>query len=336
MKPLVSILIPAYNSAAWIAETIRSAVNQTWPNKEIIVVVDEGSKDQTLGVAQQFASNIVTVASRSHQTAAAARNAAYDLCHGEYIQWLDADDLLAPDKIALQMQVAETIASKRTLLSSEFGSFFYRTSKATFRPTRLWRDQSPEEWLLQKMGQSDHMQPATWLVRREIIEIAGRFNEELTIDEDGEYFCRLVLASDGIRFVRGSKVFYRTSGPGSSIQRTMFHADARWHNMQLQFAHLHSLGDDKRIRTACVNFLQIWLIFFYPQRPDIVEQAQKLAASVGGRLEIPRLRWKYAWMQKIWGYEKAWRVQFLLPRFKSECLRHWDKVLSNFESRNAV
>ena len=101
MKPLVSILIPAYNSEKWIADSIRSAVAQTWQPKEIIVV-DDGSKDQTLSIAKQFESDSVRVFSQKNQGAAAARNNAFSMSHGDYIQWLDADDLLAPDKIARQ------------------------------------------------------------------------------------------------------------------------------------------------------------------------------------------------------------------------------------------
>jgi glycosyltransferase involved in cell wall biosynthesis len=333
MKPLVSILIPAYNSAPWIAETIRSVVNQTWSNKEIIVVVDDGCTDQTLVVARQFASKTVSVVTRPHQSVAAARNEAFDISQGDYIQWLDADDLLAPNKIALQMQAAEQIASRRTLLSAEWAFFFFRTSKAKFNPTSLWCDLPPDEWLLRKMGNGDHMQPATWLVRREIIEAAGRWNEDLRVDEDGEYFCRLVSASDGIKFVPGAKVFYRASGSASTTMKAFSRPDERWRTMQLQFAHLRSLGDSESVRTACVNYLQIWLIFFHPNRSDIVKQAQELAATVGGHLEIPQMRWKYAWLEKIWGYEKARRVQFLLPQFKASTLRLWDKTMYNLEFR---
>ena len=60
MKPLVSILIPAYNAERWIADTIRSALAQTWPRKEIIVI-DDGSRDRTLEIARQFASREVRV-----------------------------------------------------------------------------------------------------------------------------------------------------------------------------------------------------------------------------------------------------------------------------------
>ncbi len=99
--PLVSVLIPAYNAQEWIADTIRSALSQTWSRIEIIVV-DDGSRDQTLSIAQQFETLGVLVISQKNQGASAARNHAFALSHGDYIQWLDADDLLAPDKIARQ------------------------------------------------------------------------------------------------------------------------------------------------------------------------------------------------------------------------------------------
>src|SRR5262245_44317620 len=142
MKPLVSILIPAFNCEKWIAAAIESALAQTWTGKEIIVV-DDGSTDQTLAIARQFASKAVSVITQENQGAAAARNKAFSICQGDYVQWLDADDLLAPDKIARQVGALAGCRSKRTLLSSEWGSFIYRANKAAFRPTPLWHDLSP-------------------------------------------------------------------------------------------------------------------------------------------------------------------------------------------------
>src|SRR2546426_7644091 len=99
MKPLVSILIPAFNAEQYIGEAIESAEGQTWQRKEIIVV-DDGSTDQTLSVARRFASKAVTVITQPNEGASSARNKAFSVCQGDYIQWLDADDLLAPDKIS--------------------------------------------------------------------------------------------------------------------------------------------------------------------------------------------------------------------------------------------
>src|SRR5205814_7608388 len=102
MTPLVSILIPAFNAEQSLGETLRSAVGQTWPRKEIIVV-DDGSTDQTAAIARRFASRDVKVVSKRNEGAAATRNYAFSLSQGDYIQWLDADDLLSADKIERQM-----------------------------------------------------------------------------------------------------------------------------------------------------------------------------------------------------------------------------------------
>src|SRR5256885_493355 len=208
MKPLVSILIPAYNAGPWIGDTIKSALNQTWPRKEIIVV-DDGSRDETVAIARQFTSNDVTVISQENQGASAARNKALQLCQGDYIQWLDADDLLAPDKIERQMAALRESDSKRVLLSSAWAFFNYRTQCARFIPTSLWQDLSPAEWLRHKLHENLHMQTATWLTSRELAEAAGPWDTRLHFDDDGEYFCRVLLASEGTRFVPESKVFYR-------------------------------------------------------------------------------------------------------------------------------
>ena len=110
MKPLVSILVPAYNAEAWISDALRSAIAQTWKPKEIIVV-DDGSTDGTLAVARQFESNQLRVVTHKNQGASATRNKAYSLCKGDYIQFLDADDLIGPDKIA--KQIAGSVAIER-------------------------------------------------------------------------------------------------------------------------------------------------------------------------------------------------------------------------------
>jgi glycosyltransferase involved in cell wall biosynthesis len=70
MTPLLSVLTPAYNAESWVANTIRSALAQTWMNKEIIFI-DDGSSDRTLSIAHQFASKTVSVVSQENQGAAA-------------------------------------------------------------------------------------------------------------------------------------------------------------------------------------------------------------------------------------------------------------------------
>jgi glycosyltransferase involved in cell wall biosynthesis len=326
VTPLISILIPAYNAEEWIADTIRSAVAQTWPRKEIIVV-DDGSADQTLAVARQFESEGVRVVAQENQGAAAARNAALALSTGDYIQWLDADDLLAPDKIAQQMRAAEQCRSTRTLLSSAWGRFMYRQHRAVFVPTPLWSDLSPSEWLMRKMEHNVYMQTATWLVSRKLSAAAGPWNTAMLGDDDGEYFCRVLLASDGVKFVPEAKVFYRASGASSLsyVGRSSRKMEAQWRSMNLHMSYLLSLSDAPRARAACVRYMQNWMVHFYPERPDIFAEAAQKARDVGGDLNMPRLPRKYSWIAALFGWGAAKRALLALPRMRRAAERTWDR-----------
>ena len=334
MKPLVSILIPAYNAGPWIAATLQSARRQTWPRKEIIVV-DDGSKDKTFAVAQKFAGAEVTVVTQPNAGASAARNQAFSLSKGDYIQWLDADDLLGADKISRQMEAVEKCSDKKILWSSAWGRFMYRPSRAQFESTPLCADQPPVEWLLRKMGQNLHMQPATWLVSRELTLAAGPWDTRISLDDDGEYFCRVLLASSGVRFVPGAKSYYRMSGLGSlsNVDQSDKKLESLWRSMQLHVGYLRSLEDSARTRAACVTYLGNWLNYFQPARPDLIAQAQQLAATLGGKVELAGVRAKYRWIEMLFGRETANRAQVMLPNLKAAALRSWDQMMFHLENK---
>ncbi|MFZ3215836.1 MAG: glycosyltransferase [Candidatus Acidiferrales bacterium] len=337
MKPLVSILIPAYNAEEWVHYTIRSAVAQTWPRKEIIVL-DDGSTDRTAQVARRFASKGVKVVSTKNGGLSAAINHAYRLCEGDYIQELDSDDILAPDKIERQLAALRPGDSKRVLLSSPWGYFFYRTRRARFTRTSLWQDLSPVEWLLRKMGENLHMQNATWLVSRELAEAAGPWDENLHYDQDGEYFARVLLASEGTRFVPETQIYYRISRTNriSYIGSSDKKKDSLLRSLKLHVEYIRSLEDSERVRRACLIYLQNWLHHFYPSRPDAVAELQDLAARLQGRLEPPRLRWKYAWMKPVFGWRAAEWAQRALPETKIAFTRRWDKAIFKIEGSPEV
>ncbi len=337
MPLLVSILIPAFNAQDWIADTIRSALAQTWPNKEIIVV-DDGSKDQTLSVVRQFAPRGVSVVSQPNQGAAAARNHALALSKGDYIQWLDADDILAPDKIARQIEVLNCCPGKRTLASSAWGRFYHHLDRGRFDPTPLWCDLSPLEWMLRKMEQNIFMQTMSWLVSRELTEAAGPWDTRLLGDDDGEYFCRIMLASDRILFVPEAKSYWRMSGSSSLsyIGRSDKKLEAHFLSMELHVKYLRSLEESDRVRAACLFYLQTWLPCFYPERPDIVRQMEQLASTLGGKLAPPQLSWKYAWIQKIFGWTAAKQTQLCYNHYKSAALRAWDNLPFHLEKRSVT
>jgi glycosyltransferase involved in cell wall biosynthesis len=333
MKPLVSILMTAYNAENTIGYSLESAVAQTWPRKEIIVV-DDGSTDQTAEVARQFTQ--VKVVSTENRGLSGAQNNAFPLSQGDYIQYLDADDLLAPDKIERQLAALREFDGKRVLLSSPWAPFYYRTRHARFVRNSVWQDLSPVDWLSTAMRENIHMQNATWLVSRQLAEAAGPWDTRLHFDQDGEYFCRVLLASEGTRFVPGTGIYYRASGANSVsfIGNSDKKKDSLLLTMKLHIQYLRSLEDSEGVRKACLAYIQTWCRNFYPERPDLMQEAQQLAASLGGRLSLPKVSWKYAWIQRLFGFAVAKRASQRWNHYKSSVMRSWDKALFRLEGGN--
>lgn len=334
MPPLVSILIPAYNAEQWVADTINSALNQIWPRKEIIIV-DDGSRDQTLAIARQFSSKNVSVVTQENQGAAAARNKAIELCQGDYIQWLDADDLLCREN-------CESNRSRRTMWKQVHADLIRlgvlhvsRQKGAIYSDASLVRSLA-DRMAGTEMGGNHHMQTATWLVSRELTESAGPWDTRLLNNDDGEYFCRVIRASNGVRFVPDAKVYYRITDSSrlSYVGRSNKKLQAHLLGMRLQIDCLRSLEDSERVRAACLKQLQTFLIYFYPEKAALVRQVEQLAAALGGRLEIPQLCWKYSWIQKAFGWVAAKRARQHYNMWKSSIMRFWDKTLFLMERGN--
>ena len=330
--PLVSILIPAYNAETTIEYTIRSALAQTWLNKEIIIIND-GSTDRTLSIVQRYASKQVLVVSSQNQGQSAAINLGYRLAQGAYIQELDSDDLMAPAKIERQLAALTPEDSKRIVLSSPWAPFYYRTQNAQFVRNSLWENLSPVEWMLRKMSQNLYMQNATWLVSRELAEAAGPWDERLYYDNDGEYFARVLLASEGTRFVPETGIYYRSTTPNSVsyVGNSNRKKDALFLSMELQIKHLRSLEESPRVREACLTYIRNWFLYFYPERPELVAKLRTIVDELDGHLGEPSLRWKFAWMRPVFGWRMAKWAQMALPLFKSNCIRQCDKALFQFE-----
>ncbi len=305
MTELVSILIPAYNAERWIAGTIESALAQTWPAKEIIVV-DDGSTDRTLAVARGFGDRGVQVVTQANRGAAAARNTALRAARGAWIQFLDADDLLNPRKIEQQLQGAEPGAQSRVLLTCRWGRFFKRPEQARFAPDTLWQDRSPADWIVTKFNDNRFMFPASWLVSRRLVDAAGPWNEALSLDDDGEYMCRLVAASQQVRFMPEAECYYRIGNTGSlSSQRSDRALQSGFTSMRLCIERLLALEDSERTRHACVRLLQDNLAHFYPEQADLVDQSRRLARKLGGDLTPPGERFHFMLFRGIFGWRRA-------------------------------
>jgi glycosyltransferase involved in cell wall biosynthesis len=330
MKKLVSVLIPAYNAEKWIGETITSAINQTWPNTEIIIV-DDGSKDDTYNIASKYESKDVKVITQENRGACSARNTALASAQGDYIQWLDADDILAPDKIFHQLTYNNEDIDPDILLTSSFGTFYYSTKRARFTPHHLWQDLSPVEYLVFKFNEKVWMSLAVFLVSRKMAENAGPWNEKLTRDDDGEYFCRVVTVSKSVKFIPDAKCYYRLGNISLSKNITLKAIESSFLSIDLCIQHLLSLEDSKRTRSASLTFLQYFMPYIYPNlsnpvQSGILNKMNIIAEELGGKLHPPSYKWKYKFIKNIFGGNNADKIKYIMWRINEESRKRYDMV----------
>ena len=327
--PLVSILIPSFNAERWIKQTLESAIGQDYPRTEVIVV-DDGSTDRTMEIARTFRSRSVQVISQTNAGAPAARNKALSLAQGDFIQWLDHDDLLALGKISNQIKEWEKVRNDRVLFSCPFATFYYRWHKAKSSAGRLYRDLTPLDYFLIKFSNDTFLHPSSWLVNRKLCDLAGPWWELRSPDDDGEYFCRVVAASEGIRFVPQSRCYWRVGHEGNFSQdwrRSRASLESLFQTTVRCVEHYMKLEDSERSRAACVAFLQHRLIYCYPNRPDIAKQMNELARALGGGLNPPPLTWKYRYIRAAFGWPTAKKCMMIFPDFKRSVERVWDRLL---------
>lgn len=338
MPDLVSVLIPVHNAERWLADSLRSALAQTWRSLEI-VVADDGSSDHSLALARTFEAFSLRVPMRvlalPHRGAAAARNAAMDAARGDWLQFLDADDQLAPDKIEQQMAGLARDDRPAQLATSAWADFYARPGDTAARPDVLWQDLAPADWLRAKFEHNAFMFPATWLVHRGLAERAGRWDEALSLDDDGEYLARLVRASDGVRFVAQAMSHRRIGRPGSlSSQRSPAALQSAWRSMQSCLAQLRALDDGPRSRAAGLRYLQDNLALFVHDAPALAEQCRTTARALGGELQAPRERPHFEWLCRLVGRPRAQHCRAALNRCRWGA-RRWASRLAPDASRSS-
>lgn len=198
---LVSIIIPAYNQGHYLGKAIQSGLDQTYSRHEIIVV-DDGSQDNTAQVAREFSDPRVRYAYQENRGLSGARNTGMRLSKGEYLTFLDSDDAFLPDKLALLVAELEAhpqagFAAGQALLIDEHGQRIGRSFDSRL-PER------PEQLLL---GNPFHV--GSVMLRRAWQEKTGFFDEGLRSYEDWDYWLRLAVMNCSMRVIDQPVSLYR-------------------------------------------------------------------------------------------------------------------------------
>jgi glycosyltransferase involved in cell wall biosynthesis len=313
MSPLVSIVIPCFNAEAYVAAAVDSALGQAGARTEVIAVND-GSSDGSLAILGRLASPRLRVLDQPNQGASAARNAGLRLAQGDYIQFLDADDLLAPDKVARQLERLAGVGS-RIVASARWARFTASPGESAPSPSALFADLDPVGYVATNIREGLMMHPAAWLVPAEVARAAGPWNERLSLNDDGEYFARVVLASAGVAFVPRALTYYRTGVARSlSGRRDRRALESLFESCVLIAAHLAAAEESPRTRRAAADYFQRVAYEFYPAAPDLYRQAAARARALGGSAVPPLMGARQARLARLVGWKAARRIAGLFRR----------------------
>ena len=196
-EPLVSVIIPAFNAQDFIAETSDSVLTQSYPNIEVIVI-DDGSTDQTTQIVQSFGSKVRYFYQENSGGCSVPRNNGIKKSSGELICFMDADDLMTPDRIAKQADFMKRY-SNVGLVFCDYRNFnenkVFPQSHFQTCP-RLWPQlKCRSELILENpralMAQENFGIAGSFLMRNELLRLESRFEPSLKSCEDFNFYFRL-------------------------------------------------------------------------------------------------------------------------------------------------
>jgi len=201
--PSVTVVIPAFNARAWIGETLSSVIEQTFPKHLLdVVVVDDGSSDETAAEASRFLEGrglaYTVLCNAASAGPGAARNRGWRQGRGEWIQFLDADDLLDPEKIALQGSFVSGLADEVGAVFSPWARLV--ASKGRWAPEDAVVDPAiGDDPVLDVLKAENFLQLGCLLFSRAWLERIGGFDERFRLIEDLDLVLRLLIAGAAVR-----------------------------------------------------------------------------------------------------------------------------------------
>ena len=271
-----SILIPAYNAAEFIGETLASCIQQGIDCIEEIIVINDHSEDDTRGMVERFQAEHtdfqITLEDNPTKGACAARNHALSLAKGDAIQWLDADDLIGEGKLSAQLELLEQ--NPQHLIASKWRRFAGDLTNLWSEEQGAWshvpEQSTPKQWLLAERM----MIPAGWLGSRQLFEGMQPWNESLLINQDGEYFTRAIVASAGVIFEPKSRVYYRSELHGSVSQFKPHKAPSLFASIESYEKTILQLGNDSALKTLISNQYMGFIYRVYPLVPELRKKAR--------------------------------------------------------------
>ena len=276
-SPCVSVIVPAFNSALFITDALNSVFTQQITDMEIIVI-DDGSTDDTVNELTNF-SDRLQVVTQENAGPAAARNRGLQLAHGEFVLFLDADDLILPGKLAEQV----AILRKRPFLGAiHSGWQIIDESGAIIQTIQPWHD-APQLDLLTWLQWKPVRLGAT-LFRREWLNRINGFDETLRQSEDVDLMLRLVLAGCQIEWLKKPTLQYRHHAHSTVREGALQQAEAAVSVLDKFFARSDVPFNIRLKERQLRYFSLLWVAWHLHQTGHLLEMVPYLRQAVALRV----------------------------------------------------
>ena len=282
INALISICIPAHNASKYIEETLNSILGQSYSNFEIIIVND-GSSDNTSQIVESIHDKRISIISVKKGGASRARNVAYQKAQGDFIVFMDSDDLISENFLEAQLKL---INHNTDCIAISFWGRFYKADRTDFKlfEELITEPHEFQDWVKAYWYQNKHnTPPGRLLIPRKIMTIAGLWNEDLTLNDDFEFFTRIALNSQKIIPNSKSIYYYRSGVNGLSSWKSEKAYLSLYQSFKLSFdLVLNHFKANNLIKKACANIWQSFIFEVYPLLPYERTQAEKKIKLLGG------------------------------------------------------
>lgn len=201
--PLVSIIIPAYNCEKYILATIKSAIDQTYPNIEIIAI-DDGSSDRTAELIKSIKDPRFAYYWQENKGLATTRNNGIAKAKGKYIALLDSDDLFLPDKIAVQSAYMESHPECGVCYSKIYHFFGENSQSLYYNP-----GPHPSGQILTRLFSHSIVNPLSSFIRKSVLDQYGAFQDGLRRCEDHQLWLKLAYNKVAFHYLDVPLALYR-------------------------------------------------------------------------------------------------------------------------------
>jgi glycosyltransferase involved in cell wall biosynthesis len=220
--PLVSVVIPVYNGEPFIAECLLSVYRQTYRSIEVIIV-DDGSTDRSLAIIEQFAGG-KKIIRQQNKDVCHARNAGIRAASGDFIAFLDQDDLWQPDKLEKQAAVFQKNPEVDLVFTDLIKFFPSGKRHHAADKDRLARSLTDEN-LFDTLVRKNVLMPSAVMVRRASIVAAGLFDEQFKTCGDYELWLRMAALGMKFFYLPEALTLYRYHGANTSKKTATMHED---------------------------------------------------------------------------------------------------------------